>query len=93
MSASGKMAMADCFYVTLGWDTWRNCSLCLWKCIKFQTWGAKIVSKEILSDFFFQYNSLFIYSLIIIIIIIIIVIIIIIILANTQNKKLINIIQ
>ena len=50
--------MADCFYVTLGQDIWRNYSLCLQKRVKFETWGArqilnlrsKDVSKEILSD-------------------------------------------
>ena len=46
MSGSWKMAVADC-YVTLGQDIWRNCSLCLQKQVKSQTWG---VSKKILSD-------------------------------------------
>ena len=31
------MAMAGCFYVTLGRDIWRNCSLSLRKRVKFQT--------------------------------------------------------
>ena len=26
MSESWKIAMANCFYVTLGWAGWRNCS-------------------------------------------------------------------
>ena len=46
MPESWKKAMADFFYVTLGWDIWRNCSLCLYKCDKFQTWGAKMFLRK-----------------------------------------------
>ena len=38
--------MADCFYVTLGRDIWRNCNLCLRECVKFQTWGAKMFLRK-----------------------------------------------
>ena len=34
-----KKAMLDCFYVTLDWDIWRNCSLYLQKRVKFQAWA------------------------------------------------------
>ena len=45
-SGSWKMTMADWFYVTLGLDVWRNCSLCLRKRVKFQTWGTKIFLRK-----------------------------------------------
>ena len=45
-SGSWKMTMADWFYVTLGLDVWRNCSLCLRKRVKFQTWGTKMFLRK-----------------------------------------------
>ena len=45
-SGSWKMTMADWFYKTLGWDFWRNCSLCLQKRIKFHTWGTKMFLRK-----------------------------------------------
>ena len=44
------MAMAECFYVTLGQDIWRNCSLCLRETRQISTLRSQDVSKEILSD-------------------------------------------
>ena len=44
------MAMGDCFYVTLGQDIWRNCSLFIRKRVKFETLRSQDVSKELLSD-------------------------------------------
>ena len=35
-SGSWKMIMDDWFYVTLGWNVWRNCSLCLQKHVNFK---------------------------------------------------------
>ena len=40
------MAMADCFYVTLGQNIWKNCSLCLRKRVKFQTCGVKMFLRK-----------------------------------------------
>ena len=52
------MAMADCFYVTLGPDILRNSSLCTRKRVKFQTSGAKVFL-EILSDLVRKYVAKF----------------------------------
>ena len=46
MSGSWNMAMTDRFYVALSWDVMRNCSLWLWKPIKFQSRGAKIFPRK-----------------------------------------------
>ena len=46
MSRSWKIAMANCFYVTLGRDVWRNCSLCLRKRIKLQTWRTNMFLRK-----------------------------------------------
>ena len=40
------MAMADFFYVKLGRDILRNCRLCIRKCLKFQTWEAKMFLRK-----------------------------------------------
>ena len=40
------MAIADCFYVTLARDVWRNSSSCLQKRVKFQTGGAKMFLRK-----------------------------------------------
>ena len=40
------MGMADCFYVTLGRDVLRNCSLCLRTRVKFQTLGTKMFLRK-----------------------------------------------
>ena len=43
------MAMADCFYVTLGWDIWRNQVYAYGNALNFKLEQPRF-SKEILSD-------------------------------------------
>lgn len=44
MSGSWKIAMAGCFCLT--WGILRNFSLCMWKGVKFQTWGTKMFLRK-----------------------------------------------
>ena len=42
-----KMTMTDCVYEILCRDVLGNCSLCLWKRLKFKTWVAKMFLKKL----------------------------------------------